>query len=251
MPGQLWYAAIALIIVYVLFCRPFKLASTTLSLALVRLFLGAVLLLASGFLAYAGGAFLSVFADLSKLGYFIGSISVLLLFSLALAYVGVRLVAMKRDDPLPVGTRTGQHQNLAPAEIELLREVPDTAQAEGELSRRWFFSHEQDLLVWFGPGGAPSAFQLAYGKYGNEHALRWKVDRGFEHYAVDDGEKGGLRKQAPLLEPDGRFPPSKVLQRFLELSAEIPKDIAEFIALRLQEHPEYRPDAEAASIPGR
>lgn len=124
----------------------------------------------------------------------------------------------------------------------VLREIRDTAQVEGEAPRRWFFSHEQDLLVWFGPDGIPIAFQLAYAKYHNEHALRWKVDSGFEHYAVDDGEKGGLGKEAPLLEPDGVFPASKVLTRFLQLSAEMPQGIVTFVAQRLREHPEFGED---------
>jgi hypothetical protein len=245
----LWYAAIAVLIAYVLFCKPFKLASAMLSLTAVRRVLGVALLLASGFSAYVGGAFLSLFAHLAKSGPPIGSFATLLLFDLAVAYVGIRLIARKSAAARPRRVRSKVHQR-EPVELPVLREVPDTAQVEGEPPRRWFFSHEQDLLVWFGPDGAPSAFQLAYGKYRDEHALRWKVGRGFEHYAVEDGERTGVSKQAPLLEPDGLFPASSVLNRFLELSAEIPKEIADFIALRLREHPEYHSGSEARPSPG-
>ena len=124
----------------------------------------------------------------------------------------------------------------------MLREIRNTAQVEGEAPRRWFFSHEQDLLLWFGPDGSPIAFQLAYGKYRNEHALRWKVNLGFSHYVVDDGEGEGIGKGVPLLELDGAFPASKVLRRFLELSAEMPQDIVTFVAQRLREHPEFHED---------
>jgi len=122
----------------------------------------------------------------------------------------------------------------------MLREIRNVVQIEGEPPRRWFFSHEQDLLVWIGPDGTPTAFQLAYGKYHNEHALRWKSGAGYRHYTVDDGETGPVGKQAPVLEPDGAFPASKVLARFLSLSGELPEDIVRFVAERIREHPEYR-----------
>ena len=123
----------------------------------------------------------------------------------------------------------------------MLREVRNTRQAHDEPPRRFFFSHEQDLWVWFGEDGAPVAFQLAYGKYRNEHAIRWKAGRGFVHQKVDDGESAGvLVKQAPILLADGIFDAAAVLERFLELSAEMPWEIADFVAARLREHPEFR-----------
>ena len=124
----------------------------------------------------------------------------------------------------------------------MLREIPNAAQVEGENPRRWFFSHEQDLLVWLGSDGTPSAFQLAYGKYRSEHALRWKAGRGFRHYLVDDGESGAPGKEVAILEPNGAFPASQVLKRFLELAAEMPKELADFVARRLREHPDYHED---------
>ncbi len=124
----------------------------------------------------------------------------------------------------------------------MLREIENARQIEGELPRRWFFSHEQDLLVWLGPDGMPAAFELAYDKYRNEHALRWKAGRGFTHYVVDDGESGGVGKEAPLLYPDGAFDATKVVNRFIDLSTGMPRDIVDFVVGRLREHPEYRGD---------
>ena len=121
----------------------------------------------------------------------------------------------------------------------MLREVANVQQLSEEPRRRWFFSHEQDLWVWFEPHGTPVAFQLAYGKYRNEHAIRWKRDRGFSHQRVDDGENAGLVKQTPILIPDGAFEAANVLARFLELSAEMPKEIVDFVAACLREHPEF------------
>jgi hypothetical protein len=126
--------------------------------------------------------------------------------------------------------------------LDPLREVPNVQQVAGEPRRRWFFCHEQDLFVWFDDSGEPVAFQLSYGKYRNEHAIRWKAEGGFRHYSVDDGEAGAVTSDAPLLMMDGPFAASGVLKRFRELAGEVPREIVEFIAARLREHPEYRGD---------
>ena len=122
----------------------------------------------------------------------------------------------------------------------MLREIKNTRQVPDEPRRRFFFSHEQDLWVWFGEDGAPVAFQLAYGKYRNERAIRWKTGLGFRHEQVDDGESAGLVKQTPILIADGAFNAAGVLERFLKLSAEMPKEIVDFVAARLREHPEFQ-----------
>ncbi|MDP2240587.1 MAG: hypothetical protein Q8K18_10570 [Burkholderiales bacterium] len=83
------------------------------------------------------------------------------------------------------------------------------------------------------------AFQLAYGKYRDEHAIRWEARRGYTHHRVDDGESGALSNDAPILVADGVFDAPRVLKRFRELAAEMPREIADFIAARLQEHPEF------------
>jgi hypothetical protein len=126
--------------------------------------------------------------------------------------------------------------------LKMLREVANVQQVRGEPPRRWWFSHEQDLWVWFGKDGTPVAFQLAYGKYRNEHAIRWKAGSGFAHERVDDGEIPGVMKRTPILAANGAFRAAHVLRRFLELSAELPRDVVEFIAARLREHPEYGED---------
>lgn len=118
----------------------------------------------------------------------------------------------------------------------MLREIQNTRQVPGEQRRRWFFSHDQDLLVWFGEDGKPVAFQLAYGKYRAERALRWKQATGFAHYEVDAGIDG---REQPLLMPDGPFDAPGVLDGFLALSGEVPRDIVEFVSEQLRRHPEY------------
>jgi hypothetical protein len=121
----------------------------------------------------------------------------------------------------------------------MLREIPNVRQVPGEATRRWFFSHEQDLLVWFDADGTPIGFQLAYGKYQKERALRWKAGAGFLHQAVDDGESTALRREAPILVADGYFDAIAILERFMELSTEIPKQIVDFVSDKLKEHPNF------------
>lgn len=123
-----------------------------------------------------------------------------------------------------------------------MREIRDVEQVPGEPRRRWFFSHEQDLLVWLGEDGAPVAFQLAYGKYRHERALRWKAGKGFAHDAVDDGEQDA-RKAAAVLVPDGYFDANKVLARFTELAVALPPDIVAFVSAKLKEHPNFGEDS--------
>lgn len=125
----------------------------------------------------------------------------------------------------------------------MLREVPNPRQVPGEPRRRCFFSHEQDLWVWFDDGGAPVAFQLCYGKYRDEHAIRWKSGEGFRHERVDDGESAGVRKQSPILLHDGPFFAAGVVAQFLTEADEVPRDIVDFVVARLREHPEYRDDS--------
>ncbi|HZR70012.1 MAG TPA: hypothetical protein VFB01_13265 [Burkholderiales bacterium] len=122
----------------------------------------------------------------------------------------------------------------------MLREIKNVQQIAGEKPRRWFFSHEADLLVWFGEDGMPFAFQLAYGKYREEHAIRWKTGVGFEHYKVDTGVYG---RELPLLVADGIFPAGKVIEQFQKLAAEVPSNIVDFICARLREHPEFGDDS--------
>jgi hypothetical protein len=123
----------------------------------------------------------------------------------------------------------------------MLREIANVRQVAGEPRRRWFFSHEQDLLVWLDAQGTPVAFQLAYGKYRNERALRWKAGKGFTHEVVDDGENAGVLKQAAILDGEGYFDATAVLERFIALSAEMPPEIVGFVSARLEEHPNYGP----------
>ena len=93
----------------------------------------------------------------------------------------------------------------------MLMELRKVRQVAGEDRRRWFFCHDLDLVVWEDEGGTITGFQLAYDRHRNEHSLSWQQDRGFAHYAVDDGEPRAGVDATPFLYPDGPFEQDRVL----------------------------------------
>lgn len=117
----------------------------------------------------------------------------------------------------------------------MLRELVDTRQVKGEPPRKWFFSHDLDLVVWFDSTGLPCAFQLAYNKYKNEHSISWHHEKGYQHYAVDDGESSGIRSTTPFLYANGPFMRDIVVEQFIALSGELPFTVTEVIVKKLRE----------------
>jgi len=118
----------------------------------------------------------------------------------------------------------------------MLRELQNTKQVEGELPRKWYFSHDLDLVVWFDQAGFPCAFQLAYDKYKGEHSIAWHDERGYSHYAVDDGESRAGNFETPLLYANGPFKRDAVLEKFLGLSGELPLPVVEFVEEKLRKY---------------
>ena len=111
----------------------------------------------------------------------------------------------------------------------MLYEIQNPRQIPGEPFRRWFYSHEQDLYVWYDDDKQISAFQLCYSKSWGEHAIYWRKDRGYSHQRVDDGRRGGT----PFLVAEGTFNRARVLDRFRELSIELPQEVRAFVEERL------------------
>ena len=126
-----------------------------------------------------------------------------------------------------------------------LREVRDCRQVPGEPRRRWFGSDQLDLIVWCNEAGAPIGFQLCYDLNQTERALTWKPASGFQHNNVDDGESGGpLRpKGSPVLVPDGAIDFERLGKLFALANAQVPAEIAAFVAARLQLPPAPAPKA--------
>ncbi len=115
----------------------------------------------------------------------------------------------------------------------MLQTIRNTRQIDGEPHRQWYFSHRQDLVVWFTDEGEPLAFQLAYGKYNDEHSIAWHPERGYSHYSVDHETQPGTSGGTPLLYPDGPFEPCVVIKEFLAESGEVPPNIITFVVDRL------------------
>lgn len=120
----------------------------------------------------------------------------------------------------------------------MLREIRNARQHPGEFRRRWFFSHEQDLIVWYAEDGEIVSFQLCYAKYRDEHAIWWKAGKGFSHVRVDDGEGSSHSQSTPILLPDGEFRDAAVIERFVALATELPQEVVTFVVARLREYPQ-------------
>jgi hypothetical protein len=118
----------------------------------------------------------------------------------------------------------------------MLKELPSNKQVPGEGKRRWFFCHDLDLVVWFDDTDHPVAFQLAYDKYRNERSITWDAEKGYRHYAVDEGNPFPGKTQTPLLYEDGSFSAGRVIDSFKSLSAEMPPEIATFVLHKLSDY---------------
>ena len=123
----------------------------------------------------------------------------------------------------------------------MLRELTHVQQKPGEPRRRWFFSHDLDLVVWVGDDDQPLGFQLAYDKYRREHSITWDLAQGYRHYVVDEGNPIAGKAQTPLLWADGPFDGGRLIDRFRALAGDVPIDLTEFVIARLAEHATREP----------
>lgn len=103
--------------------------------------------------------------------------------------------------------------------------------------RRWFYSPDMDLVLWYEAGGSISGFELYYDKNFNEHVFIWRNDGGFAHLAVDDGEQGPVLeyKEAPILIPDGDIDVSRIKRLFDESSDGLPDDLVLLVRRKLEQ----------------
>ena len=120
-----------------------------------------------------------------------------------------------------------------------LRELRNTRQIEGEPRRRWFSSPQLDLIVWLNDAGEPLGFQLCYDKPRAERALTWHTDRGYDHAAVDEGDRMSTQsyKQTPILVADGLFDSKRIKQVFLDASEKVPAPLRKLVAEKLDGYP--------------
>jgi hypothetical protein len=123
---------------------------------------------------------------------------------------------------------------------EPLREIRNVRQISGEPIRRWFTSADMDLIVWFGEGGGPVAFELCYDKGHGEHSIAWNARRGYTHAVVDDGERRpGKPKASPLLLADGPFDARRLHGTIHALRHGLPAEVAELVLRALAGHPNF------------
>ena len=113
-------------------------------------------------------------------------------------------------------------------------------QISGDLRRRWFFSDDFDLIVWFNEDGTLAGFELCYDKRQIQRSLVWRLTAGFTHMAVDDGEnRPGKYKSTPILVPDGYFDAKRIHSAFAKESISLPKEVADYVMQIIAKHPSY------------
>jgi len=117
-----------------------------------------------------------------------------------------------------------------------LRKSKSGTNGTNELSKRWFFCQEIDLVFWVGADGIPKGFQLAYDKYIGEKSFSWHIDHGYHQYVVDDGEEFPAQKETPLLREVEKLDSEKVLNIFLENKGDLPDELAGFVIATLKSH---------------
>lgn len=95
----------------------------------------------------------------------------------------------------------------------LIEDVAPKIESSG-LTRRWFSDQYIDLVFWENDKGEIQVVHLCYNKNIDEHALVWKLDSGYEHYKVDEGEPGPLKNLSPMMVDDGKMDLDKLKKDF-------------------------------------
>ncbi|MFL6581577.1 MAG: hypothetical protein ACJ8G2_12610 [Burkholderiales bacterium] len=120
----------------------------------------------------------------------------------------------------------------------MLRELSHVRQISGGRPRRWFQSHDEDLIVWYAENGSIYGFQFCYGRNRKERALTWTAEQGFSHNKIDAGDRDGMRYAGtPILVADGIFDADIMVRRFAEISSSVPVEIRQFVLNKVREYP--------------
>lgn len=111
--------------------------------------------------------------------------------------------------------------------------------------RRLFWDEYFDLFLWYRDQSQREiiGFQLCYDKRCNERALTWRVDKGFNHQRVDDGEEAGNYPRTPVLTAGGEFDAS-IVARFADACDDLEPVIASLVLEKLCH---YRDQSTSAS----
>jgi hypothetical protein len=115
----------------------------------------------------------------------------------------------------------------------MLQERPNVSQHRGEPRRRFFFDDYLQLYTWTDPQGRLVAFELAYDLWRDARAFRWQIERGMEHYRIDDGESRAFRKSVPILRPDRSHIDRRLRQEFLRRGVLLEPSVAAVVLWEL------------------
>ncbi len=108
----------------------------------------------------------------------------------------------------------------------MLREFKNVSQPSPAERRRWFESDKLELIVWHTPTGAMTGFQIVYAfAAADRGALTWRVNQGFAHSRIDEGEDSALKNCTPVLVPTGTVPLEPIRDLFVQLSTGIEPDL--------------------------
>ncbi len=109
-------------------------------------------------------------------------------------------------------------------------------QIPGDLPRRWMSDDYFDLIVWYSDDGCIHGFQLCYDKRGDERALTWTQDNGFQHHRVDTGESSAVSNSTPILVAGGEFAGAVVEAEFARRSEQVSAEIRQLVLSKLMEY---------------
>ena len=122
-------------------------------------------------------------------------------------------------------------------------------QIPGERKRRWFSSEDFDLILWLNEDDSYWGFELCYDKYYDERALIWRPSDGFQHVAVDDGEReSGRYKATPIIVADGFVNIGRIHRELSHVCHDLPADVADFVMSTLETHPDWHPGLPGVTV---
>jgi hypothetical protein len=122
----------------------------------------------------------------------------------------------------------------------MLSEVTNLTQHDAGTHRRWYHDEFFDLYVWdnfAGEGegeGEIQGFQLCYAKADQQRALRWSLDRGYNHEGVDSPEEKPGRAMSAIFIADGLFDPDHIAEKFEIESASLPIGVRDFVLEKIK-----------------
>ena len=111
----------------------------------------------------------------------------------------------------------------------MLSEVTNLTQYDAGAYRRWFHDDFFDLYVWENFAGEVQGFQLCYAKADQQRALRWSLERGYNHEGVDSPEDKPGRAMSAIFIADGVFDPDGIGEKFERESIPLPPGVRHFV----------------------